>query len=809
MAIKIGSLLIELAVEHGLLKSGLTAAEKEVEKATKAIEKRGKDITRFGKNLSKSVTAPILAIAAATGIAVRSIAADAKEIQLSADVAGAGFEEFQRTAHAAMVGAGVESEKLGDILKDTADKIGDFAATGGGEMKDFFENIAAPQDLSVNDFIGKSSVEQLKLYVAALEKANVSNEEMVFYLESIADEGSRLLPILQDNGKELNRLGKNAAIIDRDAKAELREYTAAQTELATSMRKLTITVVKSGLVTYFTEFVKGAAELAQQFSEISPTGTKVAVSIAAIAAATGPVLAGLGGLIQVLAPVSGLFTVLGGSIAGVAAAALPLTAGIAAVVAAGYLIYTNWEKVAPILERAGAAIEEAVGPQVRQFVSDATAAFSELWQGPLGDMVRTAADWLLKFQIAYAKVLGTGLLRILDAAVTAFSGTFSVITDVLLVISRLLQGDFSGAWSAAQSLVLGVAKTFIGVFDALLPGVISSLRGIAEGAKTWLQDRLRAVFEWVIRKVGLVGNAFRDLYVAVVGNSYVPDMVNGIARELSRLDQVMVRPAQKSAEAVKAAMREMAAETQALLARLFPEIERARQMLADKALIQRSDLSADDKREAIIRLVGGRDRLNTSFDNDNGPLEEAEKVKEAGKQVLKELEEQSRKTKIQTVQIAESFRDMARKSVSALQSMVDAIQGGSFLDILGGAIDLFLQLGSTGVLGSGLADTINAPRIPGAANGTSFAQGGLTLVGERGPELAYLPRGGRVISNHDLRAANQNGRIELFVHPSGEFDARVSGVSARVVNQAAPAIASAGGAVAERRISRRQRRRVA
>lgn len=41
--------------------------------------------------------------------------------------------------------------------------------------------------------------------------------------------------------------------------------------------------------------------------------------------------------------------------------------------------------------------------------------------------------------------------------------------------------------------------------------------------------------------------------------------------------------------------------------------------------------------------------------------------------------------------------------------------------------------------------------IPGFANGTNNAPGGLSLVGERGPELLNIPRGGQVIPNDILR----------------------------------------------------------
>jgi|GEM_PF-2319172 len=49
-------------------------------------------------------------------------------------------------------------------------------------------------------------------------------------------------------------------------------------------------------------------------------------------------------------------------------------------------------------------------------------------------------------------------------------------------------------------------------------------------------------------------------------------------------------------------------------------------------------------------------------------------------------------------------------------------------------------------------------KIAGFAGGTNFAPGGLSIVGERGPELVNLPRGAQVIPNHLLNGlANMQG----------------------------------------------------
>ena len=107
------------------------------------------------------------------------------------------------------------------------------------------------------------------------------------------------------------------------------------------------------------------------------------------------------------------------------------------------------------------------------------------------------------------------------------------------------------------------------------------------------------------------------------------------------------------------------------------------------------------------------------------------------------------KVKAANVRVVKSFQDMASETVSKLQGLASAIKGGGFLDILGAVIGFGLQLGSVGAFGKSLQTKINRP-VPGFANGTNFAPGGLAMVGERGPELVNLPRGASVTPNRAL-----------------------------------------------------------
>jgi hypothetical protein len=118
-------------------------------------------------------------------------------------------EDFQRYAAGAR-SVGIEQDKLADIFKDTQDKVGDFLTTGGGPLADFFEKIAPQVGVTAEQFRNLGGKDALQLYVNSLQGANLSQSEMVFFLEAIASDSALLLPLLQDNGRGFKELGDQA-----------------------------------------------------------------------------------------------------------------------------------------------------------------------------------------------------------------------------------------------------------------------------------------------------------------------------------------------------------------------------------------------------------------------------------------------------------------------------------------------------------------------------------------------------------------------------------------------------------------------
>lgn len=198
----LGTLTLDLVAKIGAFTGPL-------DKASREAQKRNEEISKSFSSLAKGVGTAIGSIPAVLTALVVHSASVAKEISNQSALAGLGTTDFQKYAAAAK-SVGVEQDKLSDIFKDTNDKLGDFASTGAGELKDFFENIAPKVGVTADSFKKLNSKDALALYVTSLEKANVSQQEMTFYMESIANDSTALVPLLRNGGKAFDELGQAA-----------------------------------------------------------------------------------------------------------------------------------------------------------------------------------------------------------------------------------------------------------------------------------------------------------------------------------------------------------------------------------------------------------------------------------------------------------------------------------------------------------------------------------------------------------------------------------------------------------------------
>ena len=202
MAIKDANIGVTVGGDVGPLKAALNDG-------VKSLDKFGKNLRAGINDAAKWGAAAASAAAVASVALVKASSESARELQNLSAAAGTSVDKFQRMAFAAK-SVGIEQDKLSSIFLDVNDKIGDFMQTGAGPMADFFENIAPNIGVTKDQFKNLAGPDALQLYVSSLEKANLSQADMTFYMEGIASDATMLLPLLKNNGEQMAQMASRA-----------------------------------------------------------------------------------------------------------------------------------------------------------------------------------------------------------------------------------------------------------------------------------------------------------------------------------------------------------------------------------------------------------------------------------------------------------------------------------------------------------------------------------------------------------------------------------------------------------------------
>lgn len=222
---KLGSLIVEIGADT---KSFIKGSDDTKRRLVQLGQQSRSTVNSLGKIAGAAAAA---GTALAATIVVQAANA-ARELQNMSDIANTTPEIFQKMAFGARR-VGIEQDKLSDILKDFNDRVGDFNQTGAGPMADFFEKIGPKVGVTAEQFKNLSGPQSLQLFVDSLEKANLAQEDMTFYMEAMASDSTALIPLLRNGGEamaaqadEAERLGLILSDIDTERLSQLSDQIA-------------------------------------------------------------------------------------------------------------------------------------------------------------------------------------------------------------------------------------------------------------------------------------------------------------------------------------------------------------------------------------------------------------------------------------------------------------------------------------------------------------------------------------------------------------------------------------------------------
>lgn len=261
------------------------------------------------------------------------------------------------------------------------------------------------------------------------------------------------------------------------------------------------------LIPYVTKGINAIQKFTDKWNKLGPATQKTIVKFAAVAASVGPVLLGFGKVSSGIGTVISNFGKAGGAITKLTGASGfsgiakimkgPFGTAAFAAAAAALLIYKNWDRIAPILQKTGdrfAEFWQTVKPQLEPFIEfvEKIASYLEETFGPVVEEIFNFAG---EFIVGTFDTIGVSI----DALLTMFEGIISFLSGVF-------KTDWESVWNGCKEFV---GTAFSGLAD-MVKVPINAVISIVNGAISKINSIHFTVPEWV---PGIGGKGWEGLNI--------------------------------------------------------------------------------------------------------------------------------------------------------------------------------------------------------------------------------------------------------------------------------------------------------
>lgn len=422
-----------------------------------------------------------------------------KKMGMSAD------EMFSVFVNGAQNGA-FNLDKIGDAVKENAIRAIDCSDTTAEGFK----------------ALGLDATETAKKFAAGGEAADEAFNQVIVGLSAMEDPIERNTAGVNLFGTMWEDLGPEVVMslsTTNDAIDMTREsmeslvnvkYDTLSGALGGLWRTIQVDVLQpigNQLIPYVTKGINAIQKFTDKWNKLGPATQKTIVKFAAVAAAAGPVLLGFGkvstGIETLVSDTGKIGSVLkkltgASGFSGLAKVMTgPFGIAAAAVAAAALLIYKNWDRIAPILQKIGdrfAEFWQTVKPQLEPFVEFVEKIASYLKE-TFGPVVKEIFNFAGEFIVGTFDTIGVAI----DALLTMFEGIISFLSGVF-------KTDWESVWNGCKEFV---GTAFSGLAD-MVKVPINAVISIVNGAISKINSIHFTVPEWVL---GIGGKSWEGLNI--------------------------------------------------------------------------------------------------------------------------------------------------------------------------------------------------------------------------------------------------------------------------------------------------------
>lgn len=478
-------------------------------------------LTAFGLSASDSAKfADVLA--AASNNANTNVSMLGESFKYVAPVAGAlGYSvEDTSIALGLMANSGIKASQAGTSLRGALSKmikptddaaammekyhISMFNADGSskslmGVMQNL-RNVFGQNDIQIKKSDGTLKSYQDLMSEAAKGTMKLSDQQKLMALSTIfgTESLSGMLAIINASDADFNKLTESinnaGGTAQTMADTQLDNLTGQLTILKSTLETLAISI-GTILMPYIREFVTWLQSIVERLNSASDSQKRFAVTVAAIAAAIGPILliggkiaGAIANLMKLGSIISGLFAE-GGAFAGAGAAIAGLAGPIAIVIAAIVGLVAAWK---------------TNFGHIHEYTSDAVESIKGIFESLKSIITGVASGAMGVLRSAWESDF-LGIQEIVTFFGTTFENVFEQILDTIAtaleIINQLLQGDFQGAFETFTSFLQGTWERIQEIFSTFGAAISEIWTQIWTTVSEFFKSIWDSIVQWIQEKI--------------------------------------------------------------------------------------------------------------------------------------------------------------------------------------------------------------------------------------------------------------------------------------------------------------------
>lgn len=485
-------------------------------------------LTGFGKGAEESgKLADIMAVASSN--ANTNVSMMGETFKYVASVAGGYGYSMEETAEmtALLANAGIKGSQAGTGLRAIMSRL---ATDAGASSKSLGALGTLTEKLGVQFYNADGTMRPFRDVINDTRDAwgNLTQEEQANYSKKIAglNAQSAWLALMQASEEDVNKLetalsncdgtaGNMADTMNDNLAGQFTILKSQLEELAISFGEILMPVIR--------DIVSNIQGFVDKLNGMSESQRKVILVIAAVAAAIGPLLIGIGTLCSSISSIITIVSTLAPIIGGLSLKFIAIPVIIAAVIAAGVWLYKNWDTVK---EKASQlkdwvvgvfnSLKENVSAAIQAFADKFPAAFAFIsnvfaaWKGTISNYIEGIKQ-VFQGIIQFFKGVFTGNWKqALEGLKSIFSGALQSMSALAMAPLNALKGVISGAWEAIDTMTGGKLTEIKNKASEAWANIKKTASETWKNVKETAGTLMQAAKDTISEKLGNIKSAYKE-----------------------------------------------------------------------------------------------------------------------------------------------------------------------------------------------------------------------------------------------------------------------------------------------------------